>query len=247
MLIAASTTSSLASRVAKDDEMDQPITDRVEREVRIPADAASLGGDLTMPAGAKGIVLFAHGSGSSRHSPRNVWVASQLQRAGLATLLFDLLTSAEEARDIHTREHRFDIPLLGQRLVHASQWIASQPELRALPLGYFGASTGSAAALVAAFELDNRVRAVVSRGGRPDLAGEAVLANVTAATLLIVGGNDVAVLDLNRRALSLMSCEKRLDVVPGATHLFEEPGALEQAATLAADWFVEFLVVQSAS
>ena len=220
--------------------MDQPITDRVEREVRIPADAASLGGDLTMPAGARGIVLFAHGSGSSRHSPRNVWVASQLQRAGLATLLFDLLTSAEEARDIHTREHRFDIPLLGQRLVHASQWIASQPELRALPLGYFGASTGSAAALVAAFELDNRVRAVVSRGGRPDLAGDR-LSDVRAPTLLIVGGLDRAVLELNEAARSHLRCENGLAVVPGATHLFEEPGTLAAAAALAREWFAGHL------
>lgn len=226
--------------------MNQPITDHVAREVHIAADDASLTGDLTIPAGAKAIVLFAHGSGSSRHSTRNVWVATRLQRAGIATLLFDLLTGAEEERDVHTREHRFDIPLLGNRLVQATHWTATQPDLRALPIGFFGASTGSAAALVAALELDGRVRAVVSRGGRPDLAGAQALANVTAATLLIVGGADTTVLDLNRRALALMTCEKRLDVVPGATHLFEEPGALEQAAGLASGWFVEYLVVQSA-
>lgn len=227
--------------------MKPPLTDHVEREVRIAADGASLTGDLKVPAGAKGLVLFAHGSGSSRRSPRNVWVATRLQQAGVATLLCDLLTSAEEERDIHTREHRFDIPLLGNRLVHAGHWTTAQPELRALPLGFFGASTGSAAALVAAGALDGRVRAVVSRGGRPDLAGPHALANVTGATLLIVGGADTTVLDLNRRALSLMTCEKRLDVVPGATHLFEELGALEQVADLASRWFVEYLVVQSAS
>lgn len=224
----------------------QQVTDHVERSVEIPALDAALLGDLVIPAGAKGIVLFAHGSGSSRHSPRNVWVATHLQRAGLATLLFDLLTRTEEARDAHTREHRFDIPLLANRLVHATDWIDTQPELQALPVGYFGASTGAAAALVAAFDRRQRVSAVVSRGGRPDLAGADALANVTAATLLIVGGDDGVVIELNRRALGLMNCEKRLDIVPGATHLFEEPGALEQVASLASDWLVEFLVVQKA-
>jgi putative phosphoribosyl transferase len=226
--------------------MTQQIADHVEREVAIPARDASLTGDLTVPAGAKGILLFAHGSGSSRRSPRNVWVATQLQRAGLATLLFDLLTSAEEQRDVYTREHRFDIPLLAKRLVLATDWIDTQPELQSLSVGYFGASTGAAAALVAAFERRNRVAAVVSRGGRPDLAGADVLANVAAATLLIVGGNDDVVLDLNRGALGLMTCEKRLEIVPGATHLFEERGALEQVAALASQWLVEFLVVQAA-
>jgi putative phosphoribosyl transferase len=226
--------------------MTQQIADHVEREVAIPARDASLTGDLTVPAGAKGILLFAHGSGSSRRSPRNVWVATQLQRAGLATLLFDLLTSAEEQRDVYTREHRFDIPLLAKRLVLATDWIDTQPELQTLSVGYFGASTGAAAALVAAFERRNRVAAVVSRGGRPDLAGADVLANVAAATLLIVGGNDDVVLDLNRGALGLMTCEKRLEIVPGATHLFEERGALEQVAALASQWLVEFLVVQAA-
>ena len=226
--------------------MRQQLADHVERPVIIPAGAASLAGDLTVPAGANGVVLFAHGSGSSRASPRNVWVAARLARAGLATLLFDLLTSDEEQRDVHTREHRFDIALLSQRLVLATDWVDAQPELRALPIGYFGASTGAGAALVAAAERRDRIGAVVSRGGRPDLAGVDALARVTAATLLIVGGNDDAVIDLNRRALAAMRCEKRLEIVPGATHLFEEPGALEQVATLASQWLVEFLVVQAA-
>lgn len=227
--------------------MKQELMGQVEREVTIPAQQASLTGNLSVPAGAKGIVLFAHGSGSSRHSPRNVWVATQLQRAGIATLLFDLLTGAEEERDVRTRAHRFDIPLLGRRLVHATHWTDTQPDLSALPLGYFGASTGSAAALVAAAECRDRVRAVVSRGGRPDLAGVATLAHVAAATLLIVGGSDDMVLALNRRALAAMTCETRLDIVPGASHLFEEPGALERVAALASGWFVEYLVVETAS
>ena len=226
--------------------MQRQVADHVQRAVTIPALDASLAGDLTVPAGANGIVLFAHGSGSSRASPRNVWVATHLQRNGLATLLFDLLTSAEEERDLYTREHRFDIPLLAKRLVHATDWIDTQPELQSLPIGYFGASTGAAAALVAAFERKERVSAVVSRGGRPDLAGSDVLAHVSAATLLIVGGRDDVVIELNQRALALLDCEKRLAIVPGATHLFEEPGALEQVATLASEWLVEFLVVQAA-
>jgi alpha-beta hydrolase superfamily lysophospholipase len=225
--------------------MTQQIADHVEREVRIPADDATLTGDLTLPAGAKGIALFAHGSGSSRHSPRNVWVATRLQRAGIATLLFDLLTTAEEERDLYTREHRFDIPLLARRLVHATHWTDAQAELHPLSIGFFGASTGSAAALAAAEELNDRVSAVVSRGGRPDLAGASALANVSAATLLIVGGNDNVVLELNQRAYAQMKCEKRLVVIPGASHLFEEPGTLEQVAKLASEWFVEYLVVQS--
>ena len=222
------------------------VADHVNREVRIPAAEASLTGDLTVPAGAKGIVLFAHGSGSSRQSPRNVWVATRLHRAGIASLLFDLLTTAEEARDLHTRQHRFDIPLLAARLVEATHWAAAQSELRALPVGYFGASTGSAAALVATAQMGSRVTAVVSRGGRPDLAGERALADVGAATLLIVGSNDDDVLGLNQRAYAHMTCAKRLAVVPGASHLFEEPGTLEQVAALASEWFVEYLIVQSA-
>ena len=225
--------------------MNRPPVDHVEREVAIPADGASLAGNLTIPAGAKGIVLFAHGSGSSRHSPRNVWVASRLSRDGLATLLFDLLTPDEEARDLHTREHRFDIALLAQRLVHAVRWLDAQPELRELAPGFFGASTGSAAALVAAAQLGDRVRAVVSRGGRPDLAGAATLARVTAPTLLIVGSLDDVVIDLNRKAEAHLRCERRLAIVPGASHLFEEPGTLAQVAALASEWLVEYLVVES--
>jgi dienelactone hydrolase len=173
-------------------------------------------------------------------------VANRLQRAGLATLLFDLLTPTEEARDVRTREHRFDIALLARRLVHATHWIDAQSDVRVLPLGYFGASTGSAAALVAAAELGERVAAVVSRGGRPDLAGVRALATVSAATLLIVGGNDDVVLGLNRTADSHLTCDRRLAIVPGASHLFEEPGALEQVAALASEWFVEYLVVRFA-
>jgi len=226
--------------------MTRQVAHRAEAEVRIPVGAAALTGNLDVPAHARGIVLFAHGSGSSRHSPRNVWVAGELQRAGIATLLFDLLTSAEEARDIHTREHRFDIPLLATRLVDATHWIDAQPPLRPLSVGYFGASTGSAAALVAAAELGERVDAVVSRGGRPDLAGASALPRVSAATLLIVGGDDEVVLDLNRSAYAQMSCERRLAVVPGATHLFEEPGTLEQVAALAVEWFAAHLRARSA-
>ncbi|HTL75222.1 MAG TPA: alpha/beta family hydrolase [Casimicrobiaceae bacterium] len=225
--------------------MSQPLADHVARSVTIRAREATLAGDLTVPAGANGIVLFAHGSGSSRASPRNVWVAARLARAGLATLLFDLLTRTEEQRDLYTREHRFDIPLLARRLVDATDWVDTQPELAGLPVGYFGASTGAAAALVAAVERSGRVSAVVSRGGRPDLASADVLARVAAPTLLVVGGNDDVVLELNQLALAAIRCAKRLDVVPGATHLFEEPGTLEQVATLAAEWLVEYLVVQS--
>ncbi len=174
-------------------------------------------------------------------------MATQLQRAGIATLLFDLLTGAEEKRDVRTREHRFDIPLLARRLTGAARWIDAQPELAPLALGFFGASTGSAAALAAAAALDGRVSAVVSRGGRPDLAGAGVLARVSAASLLIVGGNDDVVLELNRRAYADLVCEKRLAVVPGASHLFEEPGALEQVAALASQWFVRFLVARRAA
>lgn len=226
--------------------MNQPIASLVEREVRIPTGDGEVVGNLVVPAGAKALVIFAHGSGSSRHSPRNVWVAEQFHRERLATLLFDLLTAREDQRDAITAEHRFDIPLLGERLVRAIDWSATQSELFPLPLGLFGASTGSAAALVAASLRTDRVRAVVSRGGRPDLAGDDVLPRVAAATLLIVGGRDDVVLDLNRRALALMTCEKRLEIVPGATHLFEERGALERVASLAAGWFVEFLVVETA-
>lgn len=193
-------------------------------------------GLLGLPVGAaRGIVLFAHGSGSSRLSPRNMLVAKVLQEAGLATLLFDLLTDAEAA----SRANVFDIPLLAERLDRAASWVVQQAALRALPLGLFGASTGAAAALVAAAQRQD-VRAVVSRGGRPDLAGSA-LERVSAPTLLIVGGHDQAVLALNREAYHRLHCVRRLDVVPGATHLFEEPGTLELVAVAARDWFVQYL------
>jgi len=199
----------------------------------------TLQGSLDVGAGARGLVLFAHGSGSSRFSPRNTFVARQLREAGLGTLLFDLLTEAEERIDDETRELRFDIPLLTERLIAATRWAQTQSPLRSLPIGYFGASTGAAAALCAAARVAS-VRAVVSRGGRPDLAG-ADLARVRAATLLIVGGHDPDVVLLNRQALAQLTCTARLEVVPGATHLFEEPGTLELVASLAADWFAEHL------
>jgi dienelactone hydrolase len=223
--------------------MGQQIAEHLAQEVDIPAGAAKLTGNLVVPAEARGIVLFAHGSGSSRHSPRNIFVATQLQRAGMATLLFDLLTRAEEKADIHTREHRFDIGLLAQRLIHGTQWIDAQDELRDMHVGYFGASTGSAAALVAAAKLATRIDAVVSRGGRPDLAGAANLAIVKAPTLLLVGGRDETVLELNQSALEHLNCEKQLTVVPGATHLFEEPGTLEAVARHAALWFQRHHVI----
>ncbi len=204
-------------------------------EVLIAAEDATLRGTLAVPSSAPGIVLFAHGSGSSRFSPRNTYVAERLYAAGSATLLFDLLTAEEEKRDTLTAELRFDIPLLTRRLVAATHWTRAQPQLQALKIGYFGASTGAAAGLAAAAQVRG-VAAVVSRGGRPDLAGDA-LSDVRAATLLIVGGNDLEVLALNRQALAQMHCEASLTIVPGATHLFEEPGALEQVAALAATWF----------
>lgn len=209
-------------------------------EVRIPAARAMLDGNLTTIDQAKGLVLFAHGSGSSRHSPRNQFVARTLNDAGLGTLLFDLLTPDEEAADLHTREHRFNIGLLAERLVHATRWAKQQEEITALAIGYFGSSTGGGAALVAAAELSNEVGAVVSRGGRPDLAGEA-LPKVKAPTLLIVGGEDRVVIDLNEEARAQMKGEVKVEIVPGATHLFEEPGALENVAKLACDWFVQNL------
>ena len=205
-------------------------------EVEIQAGHAVLSGNLTIPDGAVALVLFAHGSGSSRHSPRNQFVARKLNDAGLATLLFDLLTQEEEATDMHTREHRFNIGLLAERLVHATRWAKQQEETRDLRIGYFGSSTGGAAALAAAAEIPQDVAAVVSRGGRPDLAGVA-LPKVQAPTLLIVGGNDDIVIELNEMARDQMRCEVKLEIVAGATHLFEEPGALEKVAKLASDWF----------
>src|SRR5438552_11064883 len=213
--------------------------------IQIPAGRAVLSGNLTIPENAAALVLFAHGSGSSRHSPRNQFVARTLNRAGLGTLLFDLLTPDEEALDIYTREHRFNISLLAKRLVHATKWARQQEETRDQRIGYFGSSTGAAAALVAAAELPQDVGAVVSRGGRPDLAGDA-LAKVQAPTLLIVGGNDHIVIEVNEMARDQMRCEVKLEIIPGATHLFEEPGALEQAAKLASDWFVNHIGVDGA-
>jgi dienelactone hydrolase len=209
-------------------------------EVQIPAGHAVLSGNLTVPENAVALVLFAHGSGSSRHSPRNQFVARTLNRAGLGTLLFDLLTSEEEALDIYTREYRFNIGLLAGRLVHATNWARQQNQICDLRIGYFGSSTGGAAALVAAAELQQDVGAIVSRGGRPDLAGDA-LSKVQAPTLLIVGGNDDIVIELNEMARDQMRCEVKVEITPGATHLFEEPGALEQVAKLASDWFVSHL------
>src|SRR5438046_3629509 len=205
--------------------------------IQIPAGRAVLSGNLTIPENAAGLVLFAHGSGSSRHSPRNQFVARTLNGGGLGTLLFDLLTPEEEALDIYTREHRFNIGLLVERLVHATNWTRQQDQLRDLRIGYFGSSTGGAAALVAAGELPQDVGAVVSRGGRPDLAGDA-LPKVQAPTLLIVGGNDDIVIELNEMARDQMRCEVKVEIIPGAQHLFEEPGAIERVANLASDWFL---------
>lgn len=204
------------------------------REVSIPVGRVTLPGTLTLPATPRGIVLFAHGSGSSRHSPRNRFVADVLVDAGVATLLFDLLTPSED----RIREARFDIPLLSARLAGATAWLATEPALSALPVGYFGASTGAAAALDAAAVPGSGVRAVVSRGGRPDLAGANALARVTAPTLLLVGGEDREVIELNRAAKEHLRCDCELAIVPGATHLFEEPGTLEAVAVAARDWFV---------
>ncbi len=200
-----------------------------------------LPGDLEIPEGAAAVVVFAHGSGSGRLSPRNRQVATTLQQAGLATLLFDLLTEGEAEDDAFHRRYRFDIPLLADRLVGATDWLKVHPRMHSLDVGYFGASTGAAAALVAAAERPSVVRAVVSRGGRPDLA-EGALERVLAPTLLIVGGADSPVIELNRQALARIKAPRRLEIVPGATHLFEEPGVLEDVARLAQRWFTEHLV-----
>jgi dienelactone hydrolase len=210
------------------------------RALRIDSGEATLAGDLVVPNRAQGLVVFAHGSGSSRRSPRNLLVAAQLQRARLGTLLFDLLAPQEERVDAQTRQFRFDIPLLARRLEGATRWLDRQSSVASLPLGYFGASPGSAAALIAAAALGDRVAAVVSRGGRPDLAASALPA-VRAATLLIVGGHDDDVIGLNEEAARALRCVHELAIVPGATHLFEEPGALEAVAGRAADWFARYL------
>jgi putative phosphoribosyl transferase len=212
-----------------------------ELSVRVEAGDVCLEGDLRIPSEPRGMVLFAHGSGSGRHSPRNRHVADVLHQAGLATLLIDLLTPSEEVVDRQTAELRFNIPLLARRLTGATDWLTSQPEAHRLSIGYFGASTGSAAALIAAAERSELVKAVVSRGGRPDLAG-AALSRVVAPTLLIVGSLDEPVIDMNREALKHLGGEKRLEIVPGATHLFEEPGTLEEVARLARAWFERYLV-----
>jgi putative phosphoribosyl transferase len=209
-------------------------------EVQIQAGRAVLPGDLRIPKSATALVLFAHGSGSSRHSPRNQFVARTLNDAGLGTLLFDLLTQQEEAIDMQTRELRFNIHFLAERLVHATKWARQQDQTRELRIGYFGSSTGGAAALVAAADNPRDIAAVVSRGGRPDLADEA-LPKVQAPTLLIVGGNDDIVIELNEQARDRMRCKVKLEIIPGATHLFEEPGALEKVAKLAGDWFVRHI------
>jgi putative phosphoribosyl transferase len=211
-----------------------------ERLVSVTAGPVTLEGNLVLPPGARGLVVFAHGSGSSRHSPRNRFVAEVLQKGGIATLLIDLLTADEEEVDSRTGHLRFDIGLLAGRLAGATDWVAGQTRTGDLRVGYFGASTGGGAALVAAAAHPDLVGAVVSRGGRPDLAGDA-LPRVQAPTLLIVGGEDRPVLAMNRSAMAQMRAECRLEIVPGATHLFEEPGALEQVADLARDWFQRYL------
>jgi putative phosphoribosyl transferase len=209
-----------------------------EKLVHIPVDGVTLEGALAIPVQATGLVLFAHGSGSSRFSPRNNYVAGELRRAGLGTLLIDLLTRAED----QDYERRFDIALLTQRLVAVSKWLAAQSATASLPPGLFGASTGAAAALQAAAALPQMVKAVVSRGGRPDLAGKQALTQVQCPTLLIVGGYDDVVIELNKQANALLTCKKELVIVPGATHLFEEPGTLEQVAQLAAGWFRKYIM-----
>ncbi len=210
------------------------------QEVSIEIGHTTLKGFLHVPPDAKGIVLFAHGSGSGRLSPRNQYVARCLQDENIATLLMDLLTLEEEAVDNESRELRFNIPFLAERLESATEWVNRHPELHHLTIGYFGASTGAAAALIAAAEEGAQIKAVVSRGGRPDLASHS-LSKVLSPTLLIVGGNDFGVIELNQRAFALLNCEKRLEIVPDATHLFEEPGTLEEVARMAARWFEKYL------
>lgn len=204
--------------------------------IELPSEGIALNGTLTVPQNVQSIVVFVHGSGSSRFSPRNQYVAKFLNSQGIATLLTDLLTPDEEAVDELTRQFRFDIPLLTRRLLGISEWVRKQPETKKLKIGYFGSSTGAAGALIAAAQEGDKVYAVVSRGGRPDLAAQ-VLNKVTAPTLLIVGGDDFGVIELNQQAFDLLNSKKKLEIVPGATHLFEEPGKLEEVAKLAAAWF----------
>jgi putative phosphoribosyl transferase len=208
--------------------------------VKIPTGYVELKGELELPADAPGVVIFVHGSGSSRHSPRNQYVARMMREAGLGTLLFDLLTPAEEQQDARTSALRFDIDMLAQRLVSVTRWLEEQPETSGLKLGYFGASTGGAAALMAAAQLGDKIAAVVSRGGRPDLAGNS-LREVRSPTLFVVGGYDEMVLCLNNEAFEKLRCKKEFRVVPCATHLFEEPGKLEQVAQMSAHWFHAYM------
>ncbi|HDV5710016.1 TPA: dienelactone hydrolase family protein [Legionella pneumophila] len=212
----------------------------VEHPVQIPSGHYFLNGLLYIPENAQGIVLFVHGSGSSRFSVRNQFVAQSLNQACLATLLFDLLTPDEENIDNYTREYRFNIPLLASRLIDATHWCMKELQSFHLQIGYFGASTGGGAALVAAGQIPDRVKAIVSRGGRPDLA-RTYLSLVVAPTLLIVGGYDEVVIELNQQALTKLNCDKQLEIIPGATHLFEEPGALKEVARLAQNWFKQHL------
>lgn len=211
-----------------------------EETAVIPVNKAILEGNLQIPADARGIVLFAHGSGSGRFSPRNRYVAKMLNRAGIATLLIDLLTREEEEEDYATGEYRFDIELLAKRLEAATDWLKKKPITKNLTIGYYGASTGAAATLIAAAKFPKEVKTVVSRGGRPDLASQ-YLRKVKASTLFIVGGRDAVVLDLNKRAMEEIAAEKKLEIIPGATHLFEEPGKLEEVARLSVEWFSEHL------
>jgi pimeloyl-ACP methyl ester carboxylesterase len=226
----------------KDEDRETTMSSLATQAMHIPAGKAVLEGDMTIPENAKGLVLFAHGSGSSRHSPRNRYVAGVLNEYGFATLLADLLTAEEDIIDQRTRHLRFDISLLAERLEAITAWIQNNAATAKLALGYFGASTGAAAALMAAARQGDRVKAVVSRGGRPDLAGD-FLPIVKAPALLIVGGHDPEVLTLNRRALERLNPQSTLSIIPGATHLFEEPGTLESAAQMAAEWFREHLHV----
>ena len=212
----------------------------IEKEISVTIDQATVEGNLTVPHNARGIVLFAHGSGSGRFSPRNQYVAKEFNKSRIGTLLFDLLTSAEEEEDLITAEYRFNIPLLANRLVGATKWLKKNSITQSLKLAYFGASTGAAAALIAAAKLPNDVITVVSRGGRPDLAEE-YLPKVKAPTLMLVGGYDVEVIELNKQAMAKMTAEKKLVIIPGATHLFEEPGKLEEVAKISIEWFLNYL------
>ena len=209
-------------------------------DLKIPVGNVIVEGNLNLPAQARGIVIFAHGSGSGRFSPRNQYVAKEFNKAGIGTLLFDLLTSEEEEEDMVTAEYRFDIELLAQRLIGATEWLKKDPNTKTLALSYFGASTGAAAALIAAAKLPKDIATVVSRGGRPDLAAE-YLSEVVAPTLLLVGGLDAEVIELNRQAMAQMTAEKKLVIIPGASHLFEEPGKLQEVARISTDWFLRYL------